>query len=121
MLQKVCVAVPVGALGGLQYAKTRATLFLPMPAYERKSPAMITFPSVCKAEAYIQEFAPVPGLKLRSKEPLVLRRARRLMLLPLKVVNCPPMIIFPSGCRRILWMVEFAPVPILKEASWVPF
>ena len=85
-----------------------------------KSPAMITLPSPGNATERTTLFAPAPGVKPASSVPLALSRAMKLRAVPLKVVNCPPSTILPSGCKASASTALLAPVPGVKLASSEP-
>ena len=64
--------------------------------------------------------APLPGLKVVSREPSELSRAIRFLGVPLYSVNQPSIRILPSGWRAIAIIASLAPLPGLKVVSKEP-
>ncbi len=98
----------------------RAMWLAVVPLYVVKNPPMRILPSGWRVIAETGLFAPVPAVNVVSSVPSVLRRAMRLIVVPLYVVKFPPMRILPSGWRVMTEAILFAPVPVVNVVSSVP-
>ena len=99
---------------------TRVILFIKLVPYLVWPPAIIIFPSDCKAASYTVLFGPLPGLKvvLDSSAPVALILAIPFLLLPLHLLKSPTTINLPSGWMSTLFTVLSKPE--LNVASNVP-
>ena len=85
-----------------------------------KEPPSRTLPSGCSARPKTAPFAPVPGSKVASSEPLTFRRAIDFRAVLLMVLNMPPSRILPSACNARARTIASAPVPGSKVVSSEP-
>ena len=60
------------------------------------------------------------ALKAESNVPSAFKRATKLRVVPLTVVNGPPISTLPSDCTAIWFTEEFGPEPELKLVSKLP-
>ena len=81
---------------------------------------MSTLPSGWIAIVYVSLFVPTVVTKPVSRVPSELIRAIYLLVVPLYAENPPQIRTFPSGCKKTLLTILFAPTVVTKPVSRVP-
>jgi len=74
-------------------------------------------PLLCTAMSFTLLFKPVPTVNVLSNSPFSVSLAIRFLSMLLYLLNKPPIIILPSGCRVNVFIVAFAPKVGLKFSS----